>query len=85
MHRAYYPGMEHIFRIWPTLKAMASDLGKPYPTVAAWKQRGSIPAQYDVDLVRAAAARGQNLTFEELALARSAATHVEGDHQAAAV
>lgn len=67
--------MEHIFCIWPTLSALAADLGKPYPTVAAWKQRGSIPAQYDVDLVRAAKARGHDLTFEDLALARSAATH----------
>lgn len=63
--------MEHVFRLWPSLAALADDLGKPYPTVAAWKQRGSIPARYDIALVRAAQRRGQVLTFAQLAEARS--------------
>ena len=62
--------MEHIFRIWPKLSDLASDLEKPYQTVAAWKQRGSIPARYDLDLVHAAKARGRKLTLEDLARAR---------------
>jgi hypothetical protein len=67
--------MEHIFRMWPTLSDLAADLGRPYPTVAAWKQRGSIPARYDLDLVQAAAKRGHTITFEQLAKARSGILH----------
>lgn len=63
--------MKHIFDIWPSLKEMASDLRRPYPTVAAWHARKSIPAKYDADLVRCAKARGQIVTFEELAHLRA--------------
>jgi hypothetical protein len=62
--------MEQIFTLWPTLADLASDLRKPYPTVAAWKQRGSIPAHYDLALIRAAALRGKALTLHEIASAR---------------
>ena len=75
--------MEHIFSIWPTLSDLASDLGKPYPTVSAWKQRGSIPARYDLDLVQAAAKRGHTITFEQLARARADFT-VPSESQGAA-
>ncbi len=63
--------MEHIFHIWPKISDLASDLGKPYPTVAAWKQRGRIPADYDLDMIAAAKRRGKRLTLEDLARARS--------------
>ena len=63
--------MEQVFRIWPTLAEMAADLGRPYPTVAAWKQRGSIPGRYDLELIAAAKARGKSLTLEDLAVARA--------------
>lgn len=63
--------MERILRIWPTLAELASDIGKPYPTVASWKQRGSIPARYDRAIITAAKARGCALTFEDMAIARS--------------
>ncbi|MBN8189518.1 hypothetical protein JF540_22795 [Salipiger thiooxidans] len=63
--------MEHIAHIWPTMADLAADLGKPYSTVAAWKQRGSIPAKYDLPLIRAARARGKDLTLEVLAEART--------------
>jgi len=63
--------MEHIFSKWPTVAALARDLGKPYPTVAAWAQRKSIPAKYDMALIALATARGEVLTIEEIARARS--------------
>lgn len=63
-------GMENIIRIWPTLSDLASDLDRPYQTVAAWKRRGRIPADYDLDLIEAAARRGHKLTLEQLARAR---------------
>jgi hypothetical protein len=64
-------GMENILRIWPTMADLAADLGIPYQTVAAWKNRGRIPATYDVQIVDAAKARGVPLTFEALAVARA--------------
>ena len=64
------PAMEQIFTIWPTLADMSKALRVPYPTVAAWKQRGSIPAKHDLDLIEAAAAQGRQLTLAELASAR---------------
>lgn len=63
--------MKHVFDIWPDLRTMAADLGKPYSTVASWRQRGSIPAKYDLDIVRAARGRGIELTLEALAEARA--------------
>lgn len=62
--------MEYIFDKWPSAAALASDLGKKYQTVAAWKQRGSIPAKYDLLLIEAAGNRGETLTLEDLARAR---------------
>lgn len=62
--------MEHITHIWPKIADLAADLGKPYPTVAAWKQRGRIPADYDLDIIAAAKRRGKRLTLEQLAAAR---------------
>jgi hypothetical protein len=63
--------MEHILKIWPQLTELASDIGCPYPTVAAWKQRGRIPADYDLSLIAAAKRRGRKLTLEQLAKART--------------
>jgi hypothetical protein len=62
--------MKHIFKIWPNMASLASDLERPYPTVAAWKQRGRIPAQYDFDIIAAAKRRGHELTFEDMARGR---------------
>ncbi|MGR3825212.1 MAG: carph-isopro domain-containing protein [Salipiger marinus] len=62
--------MEHIAHIWPTMAELASDIGKPYSTVAAWKQRGRIPAEHDFALIKAAKDRGHELSFEVLARAR---------------
>ncbi len=59
--------MEHIFAIWPTTAELAADLRVPYTTAASWRQRGSIPAKHDMDLIAAAAARGQILKLETLA------------------
>jgi hypothetical protein len=54
--------------LWPSDAHLARDLAVPYPTVAAWKQRDSIPAAYWRDLVRAAHRRGRpELTLDVLA------------------
>ena len=72
--------MEQIFNIWPTIKDLSRDLGLEYTTVHSWKQRGSIPARYDLDIVRAAAKRGHELSFEDLAQARSG-SNTQSAHQ----
>lgn len=71
--------MEHFSHIWPTIAALRADLEEikgagqvPYQTVAAWKRRGRIPADYDFELIEAAKRRGHRLTHEDLARARRA-------------
>lgn len=59
--------MEHIERIWPRTADLAADLGVPYTTAAAWRQRGNIPAKHDLALIEAARKRGEELTLEQLA------------------
>jgi hypothetical protein len=63
--------MEHVFSIWPTLAHLATELRLPYQTVASWRQRGSIPARYDLEIVRLARARGSDLSLERLAEIRA--------------
>lgn len=72
--------MEHISYIWPKMAALAADLGLPYQTVAAWKWRGRIPADYDLDLIEAARKRGHTLTLDQLAAARRANAMQNADH-----
>ena len=47
-----------IFAAWPSDAEFGRDIGVPYPTVSAWKQRGSIPAAYWWYIIRAGAQRG---------------------------
>lgn len=51
---------------------LARDVRQPYDAVLAWRRRSSIPARADLDLIRAAEARGIDLTHEGLAQARAA-------------
>ncbi|MFC3060029.1 carph-isopro domain-containing protein [Paenirhodobacter populi] len=62
--------MEKVFCIWPNAAELAREIGENPVTVRSWRARGSIPADRDVILVRAAAKRGAVLTVEELAEAR---------------
>jgi hypothetical protein len=57
-----------IFAAWPSDAELGRDIGVPYPTISAWKQRASIPAAYWWDIVRAAMQRGHSeVTAEVLA------------------
>jgi hypothetical protein len=47
-----------VFSAWPNDAELGRDIGVPYPTVSAWKQRGSIPPAYWREIVRAAGKRG---------------------------
>ena len=47
-----------IFAAWPSDAEFGRDIGVPYPTISAWKQRGSIPAAYWWHIIKAAVQRG---------------------------
>ena len=51
--------MTDVFSAWPSDADLGRDIGMPYSTVSAWKQRGSIPATYWRDIIRAARRRGR--------------------------
>lgn len=57
--------MQMLLQIWPSVAAMAKDLGLPYQTVASWGVRG-IPARRAPAIVAAARARGHALTLDDL-------------------
>lgn len=58
--------IEGILDLWPSVAKLGRDLGVPYATVAAWKQRGSIPVAYWRGLIDAARARGLREVTSEL-------------------
>jgi hypothetical protein len=70
--------MKVIIRLWPTIRDLAEDVGVSTNTALSWSSNGSIPAKYDVALVRAAEVRGIALTYENLAMARSVQTRSKG-------
>ena len=49
-----------IFELWPSVAEIGRDLDLPYPTVAAWKQRGSIPVAYWRAVIDAKRRRGHS-------------------------
>jgi hypothetical protein len=50
--------VDTLIKRWPSMAELGRDLDLPYSTVAAWKQRGSIPVTYWRQLVSAARRRG---------------------------
>ncbi len=64
--------MDEIFDMWPTAADLARDIGENEVTVRHWKRRRSIPAHFDVSIVRAAESRGFTLTFDRIAKLRAA-------------
>lgn len=49
-----------------TVSALAAEFHAPYQTVAAWKQRKTIPAERWPELIEVAKKRGVDLTLEML-------------------
>jgi hypothetical protein len=60
MQNVYYvmQNVSDIFAAWPSDAELGRDIGVPYPTISAWKQRASIPAAYWLHIIRAAVQRG---------------------------
>jgi hypothetical protein len=68
-------GVDQIIDLWPSVADIGRDLDLPYSTVAAWKQRGSIPVAHWRDLLRAARRRGLvGVTSDSLIAAHDQAT-----------
>lgn len=65
------PTASEILSRWPSLKAVAADVGKPFIVVYRWKTRNSIPAKYDMCLIEGASARNITLNWRELMQSRS--------------
>lgn len=65
--------MKHISKIWPVIKDLSDDLGLRYTTVHSWFARNRLPANYDLDLIKAAEKRGHSLTLEQIAEDRASA------------
>ena len=57
-----------IFALWPSDADLGRDIGVPYPTVSAWKQRGSIPPAYWRAIIYAARRRGHRKFTADLLL-----------------
>jgi len=57
-----------VFAAWPSDAEFGRDIGVPYPTISAWKQRASIPAAYWWRIIGAARQRGhREITADLLA------------------
>lgn len=61
-------GMDYknVIELWPSVTALAKDLGEKPETVKKWKFRNSIPSYHWSRLISAAQGRGYSLTFEQL-------------------
>lgn len=58
-------GIETIFAVWPTARALAVDIGESDVTVRQWRNRaGFIPPRYWARIQQAAEARGTFLPLE---------------------
>jgi len=57
---------DDIFSLWPSISAMADDLGRGYDTVLAWRSRKRIPEDAWPDVIDAAAKRGHTITAGDI-------------------
>ena len=69
-------GIKAFLDQWPTRSALADEIGVKLDTVHKWAQRGAIPAEYHLDVLAAARARG--FTDDPLALAKMHARAAAG-------
>lgn len=57
--------MQKLLSIWPTMAALSTALGVPYPTVQSWARRG-IPRNRYRQIISAAKAVGFEVTADDL-------------------
>lgn len=58
--------LRDIFGIWPSLQAMADDIGQKADTVYRWKRSGRIPEQHWPAVIQKAALREHHVTANHL-------------------
>lgn len=58
---------KHLIDLWPSIAALAADMGKPFSTVRNWRDRDRIPMEYWVAFVNAAQDRDISVTYRQLA------------------
>jgi hypothetical protein len=56
-----------VISLWPSIEAMAEDVGAKEPAVRKWQQRDRIPADYWFSVAGAANRRGETISVEKLA------------------
>lgn len=66
-----------ILNMWPSRQDLASDMGLPLIAVHRWHQRESIPPEYDLRLLDAAANRNIPLLWRDLMKAREVARELK--------
>ncbi len=58
--------LKPIYDVWDgNAEALAADIGEQGVTVRQWRNRGNIPARYWPKIIRAAAAKGTDLEWEQ--------------------
>lgn len=59
--------LQDIFsKIWPSVRALAKDIGEEYDTVLRWRLRGRIPEEHFEKLIQKAAIREHFITAGQL-------------------
>jgi hypothetical protein len=58
MYMHVMQNVSELLAVWSSDAELSRDIGVPYPTIAAWKQRGSVPPAYLGDIIQAARRRG---------------------------
>ncbi len=66
--RSMVNSFRDVIGLWPSLSAAAQETGASYEQVKKWRERDSIPGQWWLSVVQAAARRQIRLSVEDLAL-----------------
>lgn len=66
-----------ILSLWPSRQELADDMGLPLFAIHRWHQRESIPPEYDLRLLDAAANRNIPLLWRDLMKAREVARELK--------
>jgi hypothetical protein len=62
--------MRDVIDKFPSIAALAREVGVSYKCAAQWAARDSIPGKYDLLLIESAKKYGVELTLEQIALSR---------------
>lgn len=69
--------VQDIFRLWPSVSELASQIGEKPDTVLRWKLRGRIPERVWPKVIMAAGLMDKPLTVGQLLAANATPRHAE--------